>query len=521
MQDRRRAMPPPVIATLEHLTGPSRGTVSWLSQSAIDVSLTPARMVQVSTARSDEPPEGVIARLHQTDGTYDIETPANRKVWVNGVPVAANRLEHCDMIEFGESGPLSRFRLQGDSRPLPKTVTDIADDTIDYLRTSRRPFASRAVSAVGGLTRELVNRTTILFRVSVVLAVVALAILAYNQQRMTTRLERSVERSAAQMDNFAAALARSREEALRPSDLAALREELGQHVISNVERLKALERRSSAAPRVIAESIPAVAFLQGAHGFRERSSGRMLRHVVDENGRLVISPFGRPLLSLDSEGPIAQVQFIGTGFLVGDGDVLVTNRHVARPAEDDSMRRTPADGLEPVIVKFIAYFPGQTKPVPVELLLASESEDLAVLKLENRPQEIKGLKLAETPPRPGDEVIVMGYPTGLRSMLAQSGKTFVEQLQRDKTTGFWEVAARLADEGYIAPLASKGIVGQTTPETAVYDAETTHGGSGGPVLNVQGDVIAVNTAIMHEYGGSNLGIPAEKARALLEKVGLR
>jgi S1-C subfamily serine protease len=521
MQDRRRATPPPVIATLEHLTGPSRGTVTWLSQSAIDISLTPARMIRVSTARSDELPEGMIARLRQTDGTYDIETPTHLKVWVNGAPVSAKRLEHCDMVEFGESGPLSRFRLQGDRGLTPKTVTDIAYDTIDYLRTSRRPFASRAISAVSGLTQELVNRTTILFRVSVIIAVIGLAILAYNQQRLTTRLEKSVERSAAQMDSFSAALARSREEALRPSDLAALREELGQRVISNVERLKALEQRSAAAPRVIAESIPAVAFLQGAHGFRERSSGRMLRHIVDENGHLLISPFGRPMLSLDSDGPVAQVQFIGTGFLVGDGNFLVTNRHVARPAEDASMARTLADGLEPVIMKFIAYFPGRTKPVPVELLLASESEDLAVLKLDNRPQEIKGLKLAETLPRPGDEVIVMGYPTGLRSMLTQSGKKFVEQLQRDKTTGFWEVAARLAKEGYVAPLASMGIVGQASPETVVYDAETTHGGSGGPVLNVQGDVIAVNTAVMREYGGSNLGVPAAKARALLEKAGLR
>lgn len=49
----------------------------------------------------------------------------------------------------------------------------------------------------------------------------------------------------------------------------------------------------------------------------------------------------------------------------------------------------------------------------------------------------------------------------------------------------------------------------------VYDAETTHGGSGGPVLNMQGEVVAVNTAIIPEFGGSNLGVPAEHIRALL------
>lgn len=521
MQDRRHKTPPPVFAMLEHLTGPSRGMASWLGESALDISLSPKRVIHVSTARPDEPPEGLIARLHQTDGTYEIEAPTHLTLWVNGVRVGAKRLEQGDMIEFGESGPLSRFRLRSEGDPVRKTVSEIAYDTVDYLRISRRPFASRAINALSALLRQLVNQTTTLFRVTVLIAVVVLGFLAYNQQRLNIRLQQSVERGAAQMDSFASALARARAEALRQSDLATLREELGRSVISNVERLKALEQRSSAAPRVIAESMAAVAFLQGTYGFRERLSGRMLRHVVGQDGRPLISPRGQPLLSLESDGPVAELQFTGTGFLVGESNALVTNRHVALPSERDAVAGpTGSDGLEPVVIKFIAYLPGKSKPVPVELLLASESEDLAVLKLKDTPNGIRGLKLTRTPPKPGDEVIVMGYPTGLRSMLAQSGKTFVEQLQKDEKTGFWEVAARLAEEGYIAPLASSGIVGQTTPETIVYDAETTHGGSGGPVLDVHGNVVAVNSAILQEYGGSNLGIPAEKVWALLEKAGL-
>lgn len=520
MKDRRRAVPPPVIATLEHLTGPSRGTVTWLSEPELDISLSPGRVIQVATAHPDEPPERLVARLHQTGDTYEIEVPTQLKLWVNGALVTVKRLNHCDMIEFGEFGPLSRFRLQLKSGPVQKTVTDIAYDCIDYLRTSRRPFARRSLGAFSALLQQLVSQTTLLFRVTVVSAVVVLAMLAYNQQRLTERLERTVESGAAQMDSFSAALARSTSEALHQSDLAALREEFGKRMVSNVERLKALEQRSSASPRVIANSMAAVAFLQGAYGYRERSSGRMLRHVVDEDGRPLISARGQPLLSLDSEGPVAERQFIGTGFLVDKTSALVTNRHVALPSEKESIAGPPGGGLEAVIVKFVAYFPGVTRPVPVELLLASETEDLAILKLLNTPHEIKGLSLADMPPRPGAEVIVMGYPTGLRSMLAQSGKTFIEKLQKDKSTGFWEVAARLAEEGFIAPLASRGIVGQATEETIVYDAETTHGGSGGPVLDVLGNVVAVNTAILREYGGSNFGIPATKVRSLLEKAGL-
>ena len=71
------------------------------------------------------------------------------------------------------------------------------------------------------------------------------------------------------------------------------------------------------------------------------------------------------------------------------------------------------------------------------------------------------------------------------------------------------------EAGYIAPLATRGFVGQVTPAAVVYDAETTSGGSGGPVINLAGEVIAVNAAILPEFGGSNLGVPIAFARELL------
>ena len=40
------------------------------------------------------------------------------------------------------------------------------------------------------------------------------------------------------------------------------------------------------------------------------------------------------------------------------------------------------------------------------------------------------------------------------------------------------------------------------------------------MLGVYGAVIAVNAAILPEYGGSNLGVPVAKVRALLEAAGL-
>ena len=109
------------------------------------------------------------------------------------------------------------------------------------------------------------------------------------------------------------------------------------------------------------------------------------------------------------------------------------------------------------------------------------------------------------------EILVVVFIVAILSSLISIA--FVEELQKTENTGFWSVAARLAEADQIAPLASRGIVGQVTPATIVYDAETTHGGSGGPVLDINGSVVAVNAAILPEYGGSNLGVPVAKMRA--------
>ncbi len=522
MEDERGADPLAGAAALEHLTGPSRGTVVWLSGSVLDIALSPNQFIRVSEALPGERPDDFVARLHRAEDSYEIEAVEGQPLWVNGVRVTARQLKDRDMIEFGETGPLSRFCLYCENQPVRTTVADIVSDALAYIRVSRQPVANRVFRALGDVLRRLTRKTTILFRVSVILAIVVLLALANQQYRLSVLLEQRIESGATRLENVAGALTRAREEALTPLDLQALRQELGGRLSSNAERLAALERRSLASARVIAGSMSSVVFLQGAYGFREKSSGRMLRHVVDDDGRPLISPRGQPLLSLEGDGPVAERQFTGTGFAVGDGDVLVTNRHVALPWENDvNVEALAGQDLEPVVMKFIVYLPGNPVAGQVELLRASEDADLAVVRRTDEAEPMAGLRLADAPPAPGDEVIVMGYPTGLRSMLAQAGDAFIEELQKTNDAGFWSVAARLAEGGHIAPLASRGIVGHVTGATIVYDAETTHGGSGGPVLDINGSVVAVNAAILPEFGGSNFGVPIASVRALLADAGLR
>jgi len=89
-----------------------------------------------------------------------------------------------------------------------------------------------------------------------------------------------------------------------------------------------------------------------------------------------------------------------------------------------------------------------------------------------------------------------------------------------KDMDIWAVARFLSEAGHIKPLATRGIVGQATSEAVVYDAETTGGGSGGPVIWLNGEVVAVNKAILPEFGGSNLGVPVKHVRELLANSAL-
>ena len=196
----------------------------------------------------------------------------------------------------------------------------------------------------------------------------------------------------------------------------------------------------------------------------------------------------------------------------------MTNRHVALPWERNPGVTLESKELEPVMTRFIAYLPGRPEAVELVTLGVSDDADVALLRPEPALTAVRGLIVATDVPRSGEEIIVMGYPTGLLSLLAQSGAAFVEELQKSGVTGFWAIAERLAAANLIAPLSSRGIVGQTTPAVIVYDAETTRGGSGGPVLNSAGEVIAINAAIMPEFGGSNFGVPASHILTLLADI---
>jgi serine protease Do len=206
----------------------------------------------------------------------------------------------------------------------------------------------------------------------------------------------------------------------------------------------------------------------------------------------------------------------GTGFLVAD-DLIATNRHVVEPwFEDNDDEDQIKAGAKPKLEKLVAFFPGLSASLRLDDVRVSPDHDLAIARLadEPLPNNIEPLPLATQDPNPGDQVIVVGYPLGISTMLAKTPNNLYKRLASSKDT--IQVATELAANRLIRPSATCGHLGDIVNEKLIYDAPTAQGGSGGPVFNSNGEVIGVNAAYIEGFSGGTIGISAGALRPLLD-----
>jgi serine protease Do len=176
-------------------------------------------------------------------------------------------------------------------------------------------------------------------------------------------------------------------------------------------------------------------------------------------------------------GERKRVRTHGSGFIVDETGLIVTNRHVV----DDAVEITVVfDGGERATAKLIAVAP----MVDLAVLKVDVDRRLASLRWGNS----LGLRL-------GDHVFAIGNPLGL-GMSVSSG--IVSALNRDiQDTPF---------DHYIQ-----------------IDAAINHGNSGGPLVDVNGEVVGVDTALYNpdEKGGFigiGFAIPAESAKYVVRRL---
>ena len=65
---------------------------------------------------------------------------------------------------------------------------------------------------------------------------------------------------------------------------------------------------------------------------------------------------------------------------------------------------------------------------------------------------------------------------------------------------------------------TRGHISDLVPDKVLFDAPTAVGGSGGPLFDMTGRVVAVNYGILRSFRGANFGVPVRHAQALLTKA---
>ena len=177
------------------------------------------------------------------------------------------------------------------------------------------------------------------------------------------------------------------------------------------------------------------------------------------------SPFG-------NRGPMQQERSnaLGSGFVVSADGFIVTNNHVI-------------DGADEIEIEFYSG-----AKLPAKLVGTDPTTDIAVLKVEAE-KPLPFVKFGNSDSaRVGDWVLALGNPLG-QGLSASSG---------------------------IISAKSRALTG-TYDDFIQTDAAINRGNSGGPLFNMAGEVVGVNTAILSPNGGS-IGIGFSMASNVVSKV---
>ena len=299
-------------------------------------------------------------------------------------------------------------------------------------------------------------------------------------------------------------------------DTAAL-----ENKVATVEgRLQKLETEGKIAHTIIDADESSVCLIHVELAFRDHDSGLKLHYAsLTSTGEPETDKSNNPLLSLTGTGPEVHLDVFGTGFLVSDDGQILTNHHVAEPWwQNDELKEMLDQGLEPAIVEMTAYFPGINHGIPISTKKISSATDVALVKGNVSGLGIRLIALADGRHSAigGSPVVLLGYPTGVDAILARTGASTLQAIAASSKGDPKQVMEELARHHLIKPVVTQGHIGEVLPDKIVYDAQTTSGGSGGPLFNDQGQVIGINFAMVRDFGGSNFAIPIGFGKSLLK-----
>jgi DNA-binding response OmpR family regulator len=283
-------------------------------------------------------------------------------------------------------------------------------------------------------------------------------------------------------------------------------------------RIGKLESESRVAQEIVRDYSNSVCLIYAIVVFHERKSGARLNFAgIDANGNPVVDNKGNPLVTTAGGGRPVYLHVFGSGFLIDTAGHILTNHHVLEPWWHNAQAiPVPSDTFEPTIESMWAYFPGNETPLILHVQGVTEDFDLGLASVD----------LPENHPRPvtidpqaaisGSPVVLIGYPTGIEGILARIDEPTLKRIAQTTGNNTEGLVQELARRKLIRPLVTQGHLGVVGPDRLVYDAQTTSGGSGGPVFNASGKVIGVNFAILSGFSGSNFAVPISHAGKMVE-----
>lgn len=283
-------------------------------------------------------------------------------------------------------------------------------------------------------------------------------------------------------------------------------------------RIGKLENESRIAQEIVRDYSNSVCLIYAIVGFREKTTGaRLMFAGIDANGNPVTDGKGNVAVTTEGGSRPVYLHVFGSGFLIDSAGHILTNHHVLEPWWHNAAAiPVPRDTFEPTIVSMSAYFPGNETPMPVRVQGLSEEYDLGLAAVDLPQRHPRPVTLDQQVAVSGSPVVLMGYPTGVEGILARVDEPTLKGIAQAAGNNPEGLVQELARRKLIRPLVTQGHLGVVGPDRLVYDAQTTSGGSGGPVFDGSGKVIGVNFAILAGFTGSNFAVPISRAAKVLE-----
>lgn len=504
--------------SLIHLSGSRRGETQFLERAHVTLGSAPG--VDICFPATGECPVAPLqAEVFQSNCEIRLRNcdPAIRTL-VNREPVEDIILQDRDLIQLGPKGPALRFRIRPEEYRLCKQLKEILQDARDVAVAGRSDGHLTLRTFLSQLAYEILRNATLATQLLVVSLLVILvgliggvAYYSYATQRaheahiaaLLKELEASrlaqvdlEQKTADERRRMAETLKAHEAETSQLIAMLQQQRRLGappEEIQALTKRLKTLEDARLNAEALVKRYGPSVCLLYIAYGFVEKGGASIMPSVLFE--------------------------YTGTGFLVDATGLIVTNRHLTEPwSMDPKATAQMIDaGLEPRLVRLRAYFPGRPGPQELSVMKTSTQGDVALAQLSPAPSGIAPIPLRRPPPQAiaGEPIVVVGYPAGLEGLLARMDDKAAVELLKGAGRNLQKLVQDLADRSLIRPLTTQGHVSDAVPNRVIHDAKITIGGSGSPIFNSQGELIAVHSSIMTRFGAMGSGVPVARVVELL------